>query len=66
LLTKAKKDGSRFSFRHRIFRNSDQIAATIEVDLAWIDLVKRKLATVPEDIAETFLQIPRSEDFVWQ
>ena len=42
----------RWSMRHEIIRPDGQLAATIDVDGAWIDMVTRKLALPPPDIAE--------------
>ena len=51
-VTHISDDGGRWSMRHEIFRPDGQVAATIDVDGAWIDLVTRKLALPPPDIAE--------------
>ena len=61
----AKKDFSRWSFRHQIFKNKDTLAAVIEVEGAWMDLVKRKLTIPPDMVTNTFSEIPMAEDFVW-
>jgi len=37
--------------RHDIFRPDGQLAATIDADGAWIDMLERKLAVPPEEIA---------------
>ena len=66
VLVKARKDGSRFSFRHQIMKNGDQLAAILNVDGAWMDLGKRKLTGLPPELAETFLSIPKAEEFEWQ
>ncbi|WP_299824720.1 acyl-CoA thioesterase [uncultured Pontibacter sp.] len=63
-LTKSKKDGSRWGIRHEIFKADGVKAAVINVEGAWIDTFKRKLAALPEDLAEHFNQIPKSADFV--
>ncbi|MBR0570790.1 thioesterase family protein [Microvirga sp. STS03] len=62
-LIKAKKDGSRWSIRHELFKADGVKAAVIIVEGAWIDVLKRKLATLPEELADHFMQIKRSEDF---
>jgi acyl-CoA thioester hydrolase len=65
LLSKCRKDGSRWSFVQEIFRTDGTLAARINVDGAWIDMVKRKLVAPPEEIALRFLeQLPRTEDFI--
>ncbi len=63
-LIKAKKDGSRWSIRHELFKEDGVKAAVIVVEGAWIDVLKRKLAALPEELANHFMQIKRSADFV--
>ena len=63
-LTNCRKDGSRWSFKQAIYRGDGIQAAEINVQGAWIDIVKRKLAGLPEELALKFLEIPRSENFV--
>lgn len=65
LLSKCREDGSRWSFVQEIFRGDDVLAAKINVDGAWIDMVKRKLTAPPEVFRERFLaSLPRTDDFV--
>lgn len=64
-LTKAKKDFSRWSIRHIITKNNDIIAAVLSVDGAWIDVVKRKLASPALEVVNVFSAMPFSEDFQW-
>lgn len=61
--TNGAADGSRFSFRHFIYREDDTLCAEINVDGAWIDLNKRKLASIPEDLLHLFSAIPKSDDY---
>lgn len=64
LSTVLKRDYSRFSMRHEILK-AGEVCATINVDGAWIDTIKRKL-TVPPQIGEEVLSaIPKSADFRW-
>ncbi|HEX4957951.1 MAG TPA: acyl-CoA thioesterase [Lacibacter sp.] len=66
LLTKARRDGSRFSVMHEVKKADGTVAAIMHADLAWMDLIKRKL-TVPPAIAATMIeQAPKSELFVWE
>ncbi|MCK5814700.1 MAG: thioesterase family protein [Flavobacteriaceae bacterium] len=53
----------RFKFKHQIIKENGAIAAEIEVYGAWIDLTKRKLITPPQEIADIFNSIEKSEDF---
>lgn len=64
-ITKAKRDYSRWSIQHTINKNSDTVAAIITVDGAWLDVVKRKLATPPKEVFNTFSQMPVAENFQW-
>lgn len=63
-LAKAKENMSRWTIRHIIYKNGEP-AAHLEVDGAWIDMDKRKMAVPPETFKATFLQMPRTEDFHW-
>lgn len=63
-LLKARKDGSRWSFRHELYRADDIKAAIITVDGAWMDLEKRKLCALPTELAEKFLLLSPADDFV--
>lgn len=65
LVTQAKHDGSRFSFRHEISRGDGAICAVINVDGAWIDTQRRKLMAPPPLIVKTFTDGPKSTDFQW-
>jgi acyl-CoA thioester hydrolase len=48
--------------RHRILRGAD-LAATIEVDGAWLDLRARKIVVPPEEMVSAFADVSRTEDF---
>jgi len=63
-LTKARKDGSRWSIRHELYRGDGVKAAIIVADGAWIDMEKRKLALLPTELSEMYMKAPRSEDYV--
>ena len=63
-LAKSKKDGSRWTIRHEMYKEDGVKAAVIVVDGAWIDVLKRKLATLPEELADHFVHMKRSDDFV--
>ncbi len=64
-LTKALPDFSRWSIRHRLYKEDQTLAATLDLDGAWIDLVKRKLATPNELVQKVFADYPKAESFVW-
>ncbi|UII23426.1 acyl-CoA thioesterase [Fulvivirga ligni] len=63
-LVKCRQDGSRWSIKHEVFRSDGVKAAQINVDGAWLDLVQRKLAVLPEELAEKFMTLPKDEEFV--
>ena len=64
-LLKSRRDFSRWTIRHQLFKAPDILAATISLDGAWISTVLRKLAVPPTSLAEVFSIMPRSEDFAW-
>jgi acyl-CoA thioester hydrolase len=64
-LTKATSDFSRWAIRHTITKQNGTVAAILNLDGAWIDLEKRKLATAPEFIQKIFSDFPKSDDFQW-
>jgi acyl-CoA thioester hydrolase len=64
-VTKARRDYSRWTFQHHIYKNSDTLCAILTIDGAWIDTKLRKLYMPAEEITKVYDQLPRSEDFVW-
>lgn len=64
VMTKSRKDGSRWSIRHEVFREDGVKSAIINVDGAWLNMVERKLGGLPEEFAEKFHQMTKSEDYV--
>lgn len=65
LLSKCREDGSRWSFRQEVYRNDDVLAARINVDGAWIDMLKRKLTVPPADFNRRLLDdLPKTADFI--
>lgn len=65
VLTKSRRDMSRWSIQHEVWKNNDTLSAIINVDGAWIDTQVRKLASPPELIKTVFDAMPRSENFEW-
>src|SRR5215218_7763476 len=53
-LTRSKKDFSRWSIQHSIIKDDDTVCAILTVDGAWIDVIRRKLASPPEKVHEVF------------
>lgn len=66
VMLKARRDSSRWTMQHHINTNTDNLAAVITVDGAWINTLRRRLATPPIFFAEIFDLIPRAENFEWQ
>src|SRR5690349_22560245 len=62
-VTRCTEDFSRLSVRHQIIKEGGIVAAIINVDIAWIDLQKRKLTVPPESVKHIFEAWPKSEDF---
>jgi acyl-CoA thioester hydrolase len=65
LVTKLRRDGARFSFRHELTRGDGTLCAVINVDGAWIDTQARKLTVPPAVVLSMFEAAPKSEDFAW-
>jgi acyl-CoA thioester hydrolase len=64
-LSKCRRDASRWSMVHEIYRRPDELAAITSIDGAWIDTRIRKLATPPDFLLQVFDHIPKTADFVW-
>lgn len=64
-LVKAKKDFSRWTIQHEIRKNDDILSAVLTVDIAWLDIVRRKLASLPEEVRVLFGDVPVAGDFQW-
>ncbi len=64
-LVAARRDFSRWTIQHQLFKNSDTLAAVLTVDGAFLDTRLRKLAVPPELAADTFGSMPRTPQFAW-
>ena len=64
-LIKARKDGSRWTMQHQIFKNDEILAAVLTLDGAWIDTLKRKLTVPPQEVQVTFELGPKAAGFEW-
>lgn len=64
-LLKARKDGSRWTMQHHIFKDNEIVAAILTLDGAWIDITKRKLTVPPTEVLQTFERAPRADNFEW-
>ena len=65
LITSARKDFSRWSLRHRIIKNENVLAASLTLDMAWLNLSERKLAVPGEEIYTKIDGIPKDAEFKW-
>src|SRR5262245_53079099 len=61
-ISAASTDGRKWQMRHRLFRG-DELAATLEIDGAWLDLRARKVTVPPPEMVAAFDQAARSDDF---
>jgi acyl-CoA thioester hydrolase len=62
---KARRDYSRWSIQHHIIKGENILAAILQVDGAWMNVLERKLATPPHQVFEVFDQMPKAENFEW-
>ena len=66
LLTRCRKDASRWSVRHEILKDDGSLAAVINADLAWMHAGQRKLTVPPSKIQACLNELPKSQDFQWE
>lgn len=59
----SRPDGSRWTIRHEIYRGDGVKAAVVIADGSWIDMEKRKLATLPTEISDMFAKAPKAADY---
>ena len=62
-LTKYNNSNSRFSFIHQVFRADGTLCCTVNVDGAWLDLQKRKLTKLPNDMEPYLAKVPRATNY---
>lgn len=63
-ISKARRDYSRWSIRHRFYKAEDNTTCTIlTVDGAWMDTKARKLCVPPIFIQDAFNLLEKAEDF---
>ncbi len=65
LLTKLRRDFSRYSFRHEITRADGTLCTVMNIDGAWIDTKLRKIMVPPSQVSAVLEALPKSEDFEW-
>lgn len=64
-ISKLRRDGSKWSFRHNIYTKEGDLSAKIEVEGAWLDLIRRKTVVPPKELGDLLIQGPMTEDFEW-
>ena len=64
-VSKSRRDMSRWSIIHQVWKNSDTLSAVITVDGAWLDTKIRKLAVPPSTVQSVFEIMPKTENFEW-
>jgi acyl-CoA thioester hydrolase len=64
-LARSKQDFSRWTIQHQITKDDGTLCSVLTVDGAWIDVVKRKLASPPNQVFDVFSNMPKAEDFEW-
>ena len=64
-MTKSLPDFSRWSLRHHFYKEDKTLAAILNMDVAWMDIIKRKLTIPNPFIREIFAGFPRAENFEW-
>ncbi len=62
-LKKITGDYSRWTMEHRLWKNSETLAAVITVDGAWLNTTTRKLAGLPAEFHALFNEAPKTDDF---
>jgi acyl-CoA thioester hydrolase len=60
-----RKDGTRWTMVHQIFREDNVKAAVITVEGAWMNLKLRKLTVPPKELMDVIEHMPKTDDFQW-
>ncbi len=63
-LAKIERAFSKWSIISEIYREDGELSCIVSVDGAWIDLSIRKIASLPEKYRATFMEIPKTKDFI--
>jgi acyl-CoA thioester hydrolase len=63
VMVKSTEDFARWSLRHHFIKEDGTIAAILNIDGAWMDLVKRKLTVPNEFVQQIFSSFPKSEGY---
>jgi acyl-CoA thioester hydrolase len=62
-VVKSTSDFSRWSLRHHFIKGDGTLAAILNIDGAWMDLIKRKLTVPPELVRQIFDAFPRANEY---
>lgn len=63
VLVKSTADFSRWSLRHQFIKEDGSLAAIVNIDGAWLDLIKRKLVVPNELVQGIFASFPKSSEY---
>ena len=63
VLVKSTADFSRWSLRHQFIKEDGTLAAIVNIDGAWLDLIKRKLVVPHEMVQRIFASFPKTPDY---
>jgi len=63
VLVKSTADFSRWSLRHQFIKEDGTLAAIVNIDGAWLDLIKRKLVVPNELVQSIFASFPKTPDY---
>ena len=64
-MIKASQDYGRWAIRHEFFKGDNILAATVNVEGAWLDFTTRKLGKPNDTITRVFGDLPKAPDFQW-
>lgn len=62
-VTRSEADGSHWSIRYEIYLGDGVKPAVINVDGAWIDIKKRRVAKLPSKLGDLFLHALHSSGY---
>ncbi len=63
VLVKSTADFARWSLRHHFIKEDGTIVASLNIDGAWMDLIKRKLVVPNELVQRIFASFPKTPDY---
>ena len=59
-----REDGSRWSIQHELIKADGTLCAVITVDGAWMDVINRRIANPPPQIAiDVLSSFPKAPEF---